>query len=49
MRMGNIGPQSSQFAEQLWTDPGIKSGIRALELTSTLREKKKKKKNAGGE
>ena len=31
----NIRPQSSQLAEALWTDPGIKSGISARELTST--------------
>ena len=34
---GNIRLQSSQLAEQLWTDPGRKSGI-------SLRELKKKKK-----
>ena len=35
---GNIRPQSSQFAEPLWTDPGIKSGINARELISTLKK-----------
>ena len=37
---GNIRLQSSQLAEQLWTDPGRKSGISLHEL--------KKKKSAGG-
>ena len=41
---GNNRPQSSQLAESLWTDPGLKSGISVRELISTL---KKKKKNAG--
>ena len=36
--------QSSQLAEPLWTNPGIKSGISVCELISTL-----KKKSAGGE
>ena len=46
---GNIRSQSSQLAESLWTDPGIKSGISVRELISTLKKKKKKeKKNAGG-
>ena len=40
---GNIRPQSSQLAESLWTDPGIKSGISARELISTSKKKKKKK------
>ena len=35
---------SSQFAEPLWTDPGIKSGIGVRELISTL-----KKAQAGNE
>ena len=39
-------PQSSQLAEPLWTDPGLKSGITVREVISTL---KKKKKSAGGE
>ena len=42
---GNIWPQLFQFAEPLWIDPGIKSGISARELISAL---KKKKKSAGG-
>ena len=36
---GNIWPQSSQFAEPLWTYPGIKSGISVHELISTLKKK----------
>ena len=32
---GNTQPQSSQLAEPLWTDPGIKSGISVRELIST--------------
>ena len=42
----NIRPQSSQLAEPLWTDPGIKSGIRVRELS--LHKKKKRKKEQGG-
>ena len=41
---GNIQSQSSQLAEPLWTDPGLKSGISVRKLTSI----KEKKKNAGG-
>ena len=37
--------QSSQLAEPLWTDPGLKSGISLHELISTV---KKKEKSAGG-
>ena len=40
---GNIRSQSSKFAEPLWTDPGLKSGISVLELISALI------KSAGGE
>ena len=36
--------QSSLLAESLWTDPGLKNGISARELISTL-----KKKCGGGE
>ena len=43
---GNTRSQSSQLAEPLRTDPGLKSGISLRELISTL---KKKKKSAGGE
>ena len=32
---GNNRPQSSQLAEPLWTDPGLKSGISVNELIST--------------
>ena len=39
----NTRPQSSQLAQLLWTDPGLKSGIGVRELISTL-----KKKSAGG-
>ena len=38
-------PQSSQLAKPLWTDPGMKSGISAHEVISTL----KKKAQAGNE
>ena len=30
---GNIWPQLSQFAEPLWPDPDLKSGIDGRELT----------------
>ena len=40
---GNVWSQSSQFAEPLWTDPGLKRGISMRKLISTL------KKSAGGE
>ena len=45
---GNTRSQSSQLAEPLWTDPGLKSGISLHELISTLK-KKKKKASAGNE
>ena len=32
---GNTQPQSSQSAEPLWTDSGLKSGISVRELIST--------------
>ena len=38
---GNVQPQSSQLAEPLWTDPGIKSGICVCEVISTLKKTKK--------
>ena len=38
----NSQPQSSQLAELLWTNPGLKSGVSVRELTSI-----KKKKSAG--
>ena len=31
----HIQPQLSQLSEQLWTDPGLKSGISVRELIST--------------
>ena len=43
---GNTWPQSSQLAEPLWTDPGLKCGICVCELISTI--KKEKEKRAGG-
>ena len=49
---GNTRPQSSQLAEPLWTDPGLKSGLGMRELISTPTThppQKKKKKSAGGE
>ena len=36
--------QSSQLAEPLWTDSGLKSGTSVSELISTLKKKKEKKK-----
>ena len=36
---GTLG-QSSQLAEPLWTDPGVKSGISVRKLISTLKKKK---------
>ena len=35
--------QSSQLAEPLWTEPGIKSGISVRELISTSKNKVRKK------
>ena len=48
---GNTRSQSSQLAEPLWTDRCLKSGISVRELISTLkrRKKEKKEKGAGGE
>ena len=40
-RQGDTRPQSSQLAEPLWTDPGLKSGISVHELNSTSKKKKK--------
>ena len=45
---GNIRPQSSQLAEPLWVDPGVKNGIRVCELIY-FSKKKNKKKSTGGE
>ena len=39
---GNTQPQSSQLAEPLWTDLGIKSGISVPELISTLKKKRRR-------
>ena len=39
---GNTQPQSSQLAEPLWTDPGLKSGIRVHERISSEKKKWKK-------
>ena len=44
-RQGNSRPQSSQLAEPLWTDPGLKSEISVRELISI----QKKKRSAGGD
>ena len=41
-RQGTLG-QSSQLAELLWTDPGLKSGISVRKLIATKKKKKKKK------
>ena len=38
---GNTRLQSSQLAEPLWTDPGLKSGISLHELISTFEKKKR--------
>ena len=45
---GNIRPQSSQLAEPLWTDPGVKSGNSVRELISTSKKKKKKAQAGNG-
>ena len=37
---------SSQLTEPLWTDPGIKTGSSVRELISTLKKRKKEKKEA---
>ena len=41
---GNTRSQSSQLAEPLWTDPGLKSGINVCKLISTLKREREKKK-----
>ena len=49
---GDTRSQSSQLAEPLWTEPGIKSGINVRELMSTYLlppAKRKKKVQAGNE
>ena len=45
---GDLRPQSSQVAEPLWIDPGIKSAISVRELISTSK-KKEEKAQAGDE
>ena len=45
-RQGTLS-QSSQLAEPLWTDPGLKHGISVREPIST--KKKRKKAQAGNE
>ena len=40
--VGNTWPQSSQLAERLWTDPGLKSGISVHKLISTEKKKKRR-------
>ena len=48
--LGSARPQSSQLAEPLWTDPGLKSGISVLELSPLKNNNKKtKQKNTGGD
>ena len=44
---GTLG-QSSQLAEPLWTDPGLKNIISVHELIFTSKKKKKKKKAQAG-
>ena len=44
---GNIWPQSSQLAETLWTDPGLKNGIVVRELIFNQKKKKKSKRRRG--
>ena len=46
---GNTRPQSSQLAEPLWTDPGIKNGISVREQISSPPPQKKKEAKAGNE
>ena len=46
---GNTWSQSSQLAEPLWTDPGLKKGIYVRELTYTKKQKTKKQPQAGNE
>ena len=47
---GNAGPQSSQLAKPLWTDPDLKSETNVRALISTLEKKKEEEgKSAGGD
>ena len=41
----NARPKSSQLAEPLWTEPGLKSGIGVRERISICQKKKKKKRS----
>ena len=45
---GTFGHSRLTFAETLWTDPGLKSGISARERISTARKEEKKKKAQAG-
>ena len=45
---GNIRPQSSQVAEPLWTDPGIKRGISVRDLISTLKQDQQQQEKRAG-
>ena len=47
-RQGTLS-QSSQLADPLWTDPGLKSVINVRDLMSTYKKKKKKKTQEGNE
>ena len=40
---GKTRPHSSQLAEPLWTDPGLKSGLSKYDLISTLKKTKKQR------
>ena len=40
-------PQSSQLADPLWTDPGLRSGISMRDLISTLKKERKKNRRRG--
>ena len=42
----NIRPQSSQLAEPLWTDPGVKSAISVREQISTNKKQTKTRRQA---
>ena len=46
---GNAQPQSSQLAEPLWTDPGLKNGISVSDLIFKKKKKKKIKAQTGNE
>ena len=44
---GNTWPLSSQLAETLWTDPGLKSGIGMRVLISTKKKNQRKRRRRG--